>query len=130
MKIAVYTSCSLNYLPKARALAESLAEAEPGASLTLCLNDAVPGWLDLDAEPFDRVWLPEDLGYDRGWVFQHNVMELCTAVKGRALVIYWSYDAGPEEVDANGGTSIRGLLSVVTHFFSRTRWERMFRPIH
>jgi signal peptidase I len=52
-------------------------------------------------------------------------------VKGRALVIYWSYDAGPEEyADADGGTSLRGLLSVVTHFFSRTRWERMFRPIH
>ncbi len=86
MKIAVYTSCALNYLPKARVLAESLQSAEPGARLTLCLNDAVPAWLDLAAEPFEHVWLPEDLGYGRGWVFQHNVMELCTAVKGRALL--------------------------------------------
>lgn len=86
MKIAVYTSCALNYLPKARVLAESLALAEPGASLTLCLNDEVPQWLDPDAEPFDRIWLPTDLGYDRGWIFQHNVMELSTAVKGRALL--------------------------------------------
>jgi hypothetical protein len=86
MKISVYTSCSLNYLPKARALAESLAQVEPQASLTLCLNDIPPDWLDPATEPFDRIWLPEDLGYDRGWIFQHNVMELCTAVKGRALM--------------------------------------------
>jgi hypothetical protein len=86
MKISVYTSCSLNYLPKARALAESLAAVEPQASLTLCMNDVLPDWLDPAAEPFDRIWEPEDLGYDRGWIFQHNVMELCTAVKGRALM--------------------------------------------
>ena len=86
MKISVYTSCALNYLPKARVLAESLANAEPRASLTLCFNDVLPDWLDPATEPFDRIWLPEDLGYDPGWIFQHNVMELCTAVKGRALM--------------------------------------------
>lgn len=86
MRIAVYTSCSMNYLPKARVLADSLARNSPGATLTLCLNDEPPPGLDLAQEPFERVWLPGDLGYDRGWIFQHNVMELCTAVKGRALL--------------------------------------------
>ncbi len=86
MKISVYTSCALNYLPKARVLAESLACVEPRASLTLCFNDVPPDWLDPATEPFDRIWLPEDLGYDPGWIFQHNVMELCTAVKDRALM--------------------------------------------
>jgi hypothetical protein len=93
MKISVYTSCALNYLPKARVLAESLAAAEPEATLSLCLNDVPPPWLDLGAEPFRRVWLPEDLGYDRGWIFQHNVMELSTAVKGRALLRLIEEDA-------------------------------------
>ena len=77
MKISVYTSCSLNYLPKARVLAESLAAAEPRANLTLCLNDVPPDWFDPAAEPFDRIWLPEDLGYDRGcchrrWLFSSS----------------------------------------------------------
>src|SRR3546814_9484064 len=31
------------------------------------------------------MWQPHDLGYSRAVVFQHNVMELCTGVKGRAL---------------------------------------------
>lgn len=93
MKISVYTSCALNYLPKARVLAESLAAAEPLATLTLCLNDVPSPTLDLAAEPFHRVWLPGDLGYDRGWIFEHNVMELSTAVKGRALLRLIDEDA-------------------------------------
>lgn len=86
MLLSVYTSCSINYLAKARVLADSLKRCHPDAKITLLLNDVVPSWLDLAAEPFDRIWQPKDLGYDLAWVFQHNVMELCTAVKGRALV--------------------------------------------
>lgn len=85
MKFSIYTSCTLNYLAKARVLAESLRRHQPEARLTLLLNDIAPDWLDLDREPFDRIWTPSDLGYDRAWIFRHNVMELCTAVKGPAL---------------------------------------------
>ena len=49
-------------------------------------------------------------------------------IKGRALMIYWSYDAGPDLL-AQDSTFTR-LVSVVTHFFTRTRWERIFRQIH
>ena len=49
-------------------------------------------------------------------------------VKGRALMIYWSFDVGPEQRAADG--TVARLLSVVTHFFTRTRWERLFRQIH
>ena len=85
MRIAVYTSLAVNYLPKARALSESLKRHHPDAALVACINDVPPAGLDLGAEPFDDVWLPGDLGYDPAWIFEHNVMELCTAVKGRAL---------------------------------------------
>ena len=51
-------------------------------------------------------------------------------VKGRALVIYWSYDAGPEVYDEGGaGETLKGLGSVFVHFFTRTRWDRMFHQI-
>ncbi|MEM7212523.1 MAG: hypothetical protein AAF479_11625 [Pseudomonadota bacterium] len=85
MSFAIYTSCALNYLPKARALAESVAHHHPDVRLTLCLNDVVPEAFDARKEPFSQIWTPHDLGYDRSWIFEHNVMELCTAVKGRAL---------------------------------------------
>jgi len=85
VKFAVYTSCSNNYLPKARSLAGSLKLHHPDSVLVLCLNDAPMPQVDFLKEAFDEVWTPADLGFDRGWIFQHNVMELCTAVKGRAL---------------------------------------------
>jgi signal peptidase I len=53
-------------------------------------------------------------------------------VKGKALMIYWSYDAGRDESADDGGigASIGRLFSVVTHFFTRTRWERLLHQIH
>ena len=52
-------------------------------------------------------------------------------VKGKALVIYWSYEAEREDYAEDGaGATVRGLVSVFAHFFTRTRWDRMFRQIH
>jgi signal peptidase I len=51
-------------------------------------------------------------------------------IKGKALVIYWSYESGREDYeDESAGATIRGLGSVFVHFFTRTRWDRMLRPI-
>jgi signal peptidase I len=51
-------------------------------------------------------------------------------VKGRALLIYWSYESGREDyLDEGLWASIKRLGSVVTHFFTRTRWERLFHQI-
>jgi signal peptidase I len=51
-------------------------------------------------------------------------------IKGKALVIYWSYEAGPEDYQASGaGATLRNLGSVFVHFFTRTRWDRMFHQI-
>lgn len=86
MKISVYTSCSLNYYAKARALLDSIKRNSPNTSVTLCLCDEPDGDCDPIAHGFKRLWLPQDLGYDRAWVFQHNIMELCTGIKGRALL--------------------------------------------
>ena len=52
-------------------------------------------------------------------------------IKGKALVIYWSYEAGREDYQegAGAGDTLRGLGSVFAHFFTRTRWDRMFHQI-
>jgi signal peptidase I len=52
-------------------------------------------------------------------------------IKGRALMIYWSYESGREDyLDEGIGASAKRLFSVVTHFFTKTRWERLFHQIH
>jgi signal peptidase I len=51
-------------------------------------------------------------------------------VKGKALVIYWSYESEHEELEeAGAGATLRNIASVFTHFFTRTRWSRMLRQI-
>ena len=51
-------------------------------------------------------------------------------IKGRALVIYWSYDAGVVDYhEESTGEALRGLGSVFVHFFTRTRWDRMLHQI-
>jgi signal peptidase I len=52
-------------------------------------------------------------------------------IKGKALMIYWSYESEREDyLDDGAGATIKGLFSVVTHFFTKTRWERLFHQIH
>ena len=51
-------------------------------------------------------------------------------IKGKALILYWSYEAGREEYQENGaGATLKGLGSVFVHFFTRTRWDRMLHQI-
>jgi signal peptidase I len=51
-------------------------------------------------------------------------------VKGKALLIYWSYEADRDEyLDESPGATIRGIGSVFAHFFTRTRWDRMLHQI-
>jgi signal peptidase I len=52
-------------------------------------------------------------------------------IKGKALVIYWSYQAEREDYqDESASATVKGLVSVFAHFFTRTRWDRMFHPTH
>ena len=52
-------------------------------------------------------------------------------IKGKALLVYWSYEAERVDyVDGDGlSRRVEGILSVITHFFTRTRWDRLFHVI-
>ena len=52
-------------------------------------------------------------------------------LKGKAMLVYWSYEAEQPAVRAEPGVgaTIRRLSSIVVHFFTNTRWERMFRHV-
>jgi signal peptidase I len=52
-------------------------------------------------------------------------------IKGKALMIYWSYESGREDyLDDGVAATVRRMFSVVAHFFTKTRWERLFHQIH
>src|SRR5262245_5388073 len=51
-------------------------------------------------------------------------------VKGKALVIYWSFESDREDYqDESAGATLRNLTNVFVHFFTSTRWDRMFHQI-
>jgi signal peptidase I len=55
-------------------------------------------------------------------------------VKGRALMIYWSFEPLTEPESGSvaapgGGSRWRELFGVLTRFFTETRWERTFRIV-
>jgi signal peptidase I len=52
-------------------------------------------------------------------------------LKGRALMIYWSYDA-PDGKDAyfkKGWDWVKEILSVIPYFVTHTRWKRFFHLV-
>lgn len=83
------TSASLAYLDRARVMAETVKRHHPTWAVWLFLNDREPPNFQLGAgdELFDRVVSIDELAVpDReAWIFSHNVVELCTAVKGMML---------------------------------------------
>jgi signal peptidase I len=49
---------------------------------------------------------------------------------GRPFLIYWSYEAEANSHVWRGAVAkVQQLLSVAVHFFSRTRWDRMFHLV-
>lgn len=90
MSVTCFTSISFSYLAKARVLGWSLKRHHPEWTLCICITDKEPDGFsfDLDAEPFDRVIYATELGIDNveGWLFKHDVVEACTAVKGPLLL--------------------------------------------
>jgi signal peptidase I len=51
-------------------------------------------------------------------------------VKGKALMVYWSYEGGMEQHQEGGVAGwLKNIGSIVAHFFTRTRWSRMFHQI-
>lgn len=100
----VYTSITLNYLPKAKILAKTLKRFHPDWLFHLLVSDKIPQAKqslfeeELSQPYFDKVVYAEDLPIEniKGWIFRHTVVEICTAVKGPYLQVL--ADEGHEKI--------------------------------
>lgn len=81
-----FTSFSYSYLPRARVLAETLRAAHPEWPLYAVVVDRPPPGL-APPDGFAGLVDAADLGIPRfqSWLFKHDVIEACTAVKGAML---------------------------------------------
>ena len=89
MKVLCYSSFTFSYLNRARVLFQTLRRRHPDWELVALITDAPPRGFAFDpaAEPFHRVVFAEQLGIAdyTSWLFKHDVVEVCTAVKGPFL---------------------------------------------
>lgn len=96
-RVHCFTSITFSYLAKARVLAWSLKRFHPDWVLWVVISDREPPGFrfSIADEPFDRVLWADELPIDRlkGWLFKHDVVEVCTAVKGPALELLTASDA-------------------------------------
>ena len=89
MKVLCFSSFSFGYLNRARVLFESLRRHQPDWELVALVADKPPPSLalNLDAEPFGSVHYADslDIPHFASWMFKHDLVEACTAVKGPFL---------------------------------------------
>lgn len=84
MATYVFTSATLGYLPKVRVLAETVKAHSPEVHFGLLLGELGPLTRPIDAPEIDEVVTLDELGIEglKPWIFQHTLVELCTAIKG------------------------------------------------
>ncbi len=89
-RVCCFTSFTCSYLSRARVLAQTLRQAHPDWALHGVLVDRPPPGVDVAAATagFDRVVTAEALAIPRvrSWLFKHDLVEACTAVKGQMLL--------------------------------------------
>lgn len=99
MKTLCYSSFTFSYLNRARVLFQTLRQHHPDWELAALITDRPPEGFAFDpaSEPFDRLVWADDLGIPnfQSWLFKHDVVEVCTAVKGPFIhqACGWGFDA-------------------------------------
>lgn len=89
MKVTCFSSFTFAYLNRARVLYSTLRKFHSDWNLVALITDEPPAGFRFNpaSEPFDQVVYAEDLGIPdfKAWLFKHDVVEVCTAVKGPFL---------------------------------------------
>ncbi len=88
--LTFFTSITFSYLNRARILVRTVKSYHPNAHFIVCISDLPPPDFQFNQsdELFDEVvWLTDlQIPNLSGWIFMHDIVELCTAVKGPVLL--------------------------------------------
>jgi len=86
VKITCFSSFTFSYLNRARVLFSTVRKYHPDWRCVALIVDKVPSGFNfkIENEPFDEIVYAHDLNIPqfKSWLYRHNVIEVCTAVKG------------------------------------------------
>jgi hypothetical protein len=89
-KVALFSSFTFSYLSRALVLLRTAKRVHPDWEFWALMVDRPPPDLDLDdtLAGFDHVIYADALRFERysAWLFKHDIVEACTAVKGQMIV--------------------------------------------
>jgi hypothetical protein len=122
-RIHCFTSVSFNYLDRASVLAETVRRYHPDWTLWVIVSDELPaGMVEADlSHGFDHLLNVMDLGIPTPlqWIFGHDVIELCTAVKGAMLSRLLRLDDADAVVYLDPDTALFAPLDHVVDMLDR-----------
>jgi hypothetical protein len=88
-KVRCFSSFTFSYLTRAIMWAKTLRAAHPDWEIWALMVDQPPPQVDaaVALADFDKVVYASELGFQRfpAWLFKHDIVEACTAVKGQML---------------------------------------------
>ncbi len=86
--IHIFTSCALNYLPKAELLFNSIRQYHPNWVINLALGDKYDNKNPINNPNIDNILIAENLNipHFNQFAFRHRLVEFCTAIKPFALI--------------------------------------------
>lgn len=89
MKVLCFSSFTFSYLNRARALFATVKQFHDDWDCVALITDKPPTRMRFkpSVEPFDRIVYADELGIKNfdSWIFKHDIVEACTAVKGAFL---------------------------------------------
>lgn len=89
MRVVCFSSFTFAYLDRARVLFESVKKWHPDWHTIALITDLPPPGVDLNvhSEHFDEIVYSDSLPIPafESWAFKHDIVEVCTAVKGPFL---------------------------------------------
>ncbi|GJD37373.1 hypothetical protein [Methylobacterium aerolatum] len=88
MNIHYYTSITYSYLSRALVLHETVRKYHPEWTSWLIVSDRPPSdAIGVEKFGYDHVLYIDDFSdqFSKSFIFMHNIVEMCTAVKGEAL---------------------------------------------
>ena len=117
----IFTSCTNNYIPKARVLASTLKDFHPDWVFCLLLGEEPPQGFALENEPFDRLMTFDQLPIPAypSWLFRHRVVEICTAAKGPALNYFLENEGHDKVIYLDPDIMVCGSLSPLEALLDR-----------
>ena len=117
-EVHVFTSSALNYIPKVRALLESVRNFHPEWRFHLALSENLGNEAEINSFGFDSIVPIDRLNIPdwKKWAFCHNIVELSTAIKPFMFIHLFRHEQAAKVIYFDPDTVLFSRLDDIVSF--------------